>query len=142
MYALNTQRTTWPDMVENWTTYLLHLVYQYIYAKEVLFCCCFIFELQRLIISREQKEVGLWRIWQCCHTCPPILGHWYRLLDTKWQHTWTCFCDFQTSPFFSQIGWIIKQKQTNKKTTHTNFYVCNFYSIQIARPRDASSVPL
>ena len=33
--------------------------------------------------------------------------HFYRLLDTKWQHSWSCFHDFQTSILLNrtQVDW-------------------------------------
>ena len=126
MYALNTNRTTSPDNVENWTTYLLHLATLSIYMQKKFFSCFFFFfrfELPRLITNREQKKVGLWRIWQRCHTCPPLLGRWYRLLGTKWQHTWMCFCDFQISHFFFTNRMNNLAKKTYTKT-HTPTSMC------------------
>ena len=50
-----------------------------------------------LFTNEEQKKGDSWPIWYDCHTCQPCLWcHWYRLLGTKRQHSWSCFQDFQT----------------------------------------------
>ena len=44
----------------------------------------------------EGKKSCFWRFDILFGTCRPR-SHWYRLLGMKWQHSWSCFRDFQKS---------------------------------------------
>ena len=108
-----TKEASWPDFIffNAFSSAGLHLgCFVNIYAKEILFFC---FELERLahvdwfgFTNKEKKKVGLWCILYFCHTFCPCWCHWYRLLDTKWQHSWLCLHNFQMSIFNKQdVKW-------------------------------------
>ena len=47
-----------------------------------------------------EKKPDLWRNRYYCHIrWPCSWRHWYRLLGTKWQHSRSCFCGFETFIF-------------------------------------------
>ena len=78
-------------------------------------CCCFFALILRswgcslvglLFTNGKQEKVGLWCIWYFCHSRQACLWcHWP--LSSKWQHAWSCFCDFQTLVFNKPGTWIM-----------------------------------
>ena len=79
-----------------------------------------------------------------CHSSQSCLWHhWHRLLGTKWQHSWSCFCDFH-------IDWDQKLSEIqpcvffSSLSLSVSFWFClsflYFYPIPLDRACDASSV--
>lgn len=45
-----------------------------------------------------REKAGSWRFSFCYHACRPYSWrHWYKLLGTKWQHSWSCFGKTETA---------------------------------------------
>ena len=112
------------------------LFYQYLYKKRAPFFCIR-FELLRvqprwlLFTNEVQKRVGLWRIWWVATRASlrVYAHHWRRLMGTKWQHSWWCFCDFQVS---------ILNRMRNQLLYVSSFFCFKFfiffYSTPVKRP--------